>query len=71
MASTRTAGSSGVGCTTSPATGAAVEPQGAAKSAFDYTHLGAKGAKYFAAMVERELKAAVPGVAAEFKPEGE
>ncbi|WP_338766780.1 rhamnogalacturonan acetylesterase [Massilia sp. METH4] len=54
-----------------PASGAAVEPQGAAKSAFDYTHLGAKGAKYFAAMVERELKAAVPAVAAEFKPEGE
>jgi lysophospholipase L1-like esterase len=58
-----------------PAAGAAgsnsIEPQGAAKSAFDYTHLGAKGAKYFAAMVERELKAAVPAVAAEFRPEGE
>ncbi|GGX75711.1 hydrolase [Massilia dura] len=55
----------------SAANGAAVEPQGAAKSAFDYTHVGAKGAKYFAAMVERELKAAVPAVAAEFRPEGE
>jgi lysophospholipase L1-like esterase len=58
-----------------PAAGAAdnskTEPQGAAKSAFDYTHLGAKGARYFAAMVERELKAAVPAAAAEFKPEGE
>jgi lysophospholipase L1-like esterase len=54
-----------------PASGAAVEPQGAARSAFDYTHVGAKGAKYFAAMVERELKAAVPAVAGEFKPEGE
>jgi lysophospholipase L1-like esterase len=53
------------------ATGAGVEPQGAAKSAFDYTHLGAKGAKYFAAMVERELKAAIPAIAAEFRPEGE
>jgi lysophospholipase L1-like esterase len=52
-----------------PAAGASAEPQGAAKSAFDYTHLGAKGAKYFAAMVERELKAAIPAVAAEFKPE--
>ncbi|QBE64514.1 rhamnogalacturonan acetylesterase [Pseudoduganella lutea] len=53
------------------AIGAGVEPQGAAKSAFDYTHLGARGAKYFAAMVERELKAAIPAVTAEFKPEGE
>jgi lysophospholipase L1-like esterase len=51
------------------ATGAGVEPQGAAKSAFDYTHVGAKGAKYFAAMLERELKAAIPAVAAEFRPE--
>jgi len=48
-----------------------VEPQGAAKSAFDYTHVGAKGAKYFAAMVERELKAAIPALAGEFRPEGE
>ncbi len=53
------------------ATGAAVEPQGAAKSAFDYTHVGPKGAKYFAAMVERELKAALPDTAREFRPEGE
>ncbi|MBB3220759.1 rhamnogalacturonan acetylesterase [Pseudoduganella umbonata] len=53
------------------ATGTGVEPQGAAKSAFDYTHLGAKGAKYFAAMVEGELKTAIPALAAEFKPEGE
>jgi lysophospholipase L1-like esterase len=51
--------------------GAAVEPQGAAKSAFDYTHVGAKGAKYFAAMVERELKAALPAIVPAFKPEGQ
>ncbi|TWI64248.1 GDSL-like lipase/acylhydrolase family protein [Pseudoduganella lurida] len=48
---------------------AAAEPQGAPKSAFDYTHVGAKGAQYFATMVERELKAAVPATARYFKPE--
>lgn len=50
---------------------ARIEPAGAAKSAFDYTHLGAKGAKYFAAMVERELKAALPLTAPQFRPEGQ
>jgi len=48
---------------------ATVEPQGAAKSAFDYTHVGAKGAAYFARMVEREIKAAIPAIATEFRPE--
>lgn len=37
-----------------------VEPQGAAKSAFDRTHVGAKGADLFAAMVEREMVRALP-----------
>lgn len=52
-----------------PGSAAAVEPQGAAKSAFDYTHVGAKGAAYFARMVEREIKAAIPAIAAEFRAE--
>ncbi|MGV7208577.1 rhamnogalacturonan acetylesterase [Oxalobacteraceae bacterium A2-2] len=51
-----------------PATGK-VEVNGAAKTAFDRTHLGAKGASYFAAMVVDELKRAVPEVAREFKTE--
>ena len=40
-----------------------VERAGAAKSAFDRTHLGAKGAAYFAAMVAGELAHAIPAVA--------
>ena len=52
-----------------PGSTATVEPQGAAKSAFDYTHVGAKGAAYFARMVEREIKAAIPAIATEFRPE--
>ena len=47
-----------------------VEPAGAAKSAFDRTHLGGKGADYFARMVERELVAARPETAAYFKDGG-
>ena len=47
-----------------------VEPAGAAKSAFDRTHLGAKGADFFARMVERELVAARPEKAAYFKDGG-
>ncbi|MRV73086.1 hydrolase [Duganella sp. FT92W] len=50
---------------------AKVEPAGAAKSAFDYTHVGPKGAMYFARMVERELKAALPVTATQFRPEGQ
>ncbi|KQW91500.1 hydrolase [Massilia sp. Root418] len=53
------------------ATAAATEPQGAPKSAFDRTHLGAKGAAYFARMVEDELKAVIPAVAREFRAEGQ
>lgn len=48
---------------------ASVEVAGAAKSAFDRTHLGAKGAAYFSRMVARELAIAVPDSAGEFKPE--
>jgi lysophospholipase L1-like esterase len=47
-----------------------VEPAGAAKSAFDRTHLGARGADFFAHMVERELVAARPETAAYFKDGG-
>jgi lysophospholipase L1-like esterase len=50
---------------------AKIEPAGAAKSAFDYTHVGAKGAAYFARMVERELKAAIPATATQFRPEAQ
>jgi lysophospholipase L1-like esterase len=47
-----------------------VEPQGAAKSAFDRTHVGAKGAKLFAAMVEREMVRALPETRPYFKDGG-
>ncbi|NYE63615.1 lysophospholipase L1-like esterase [Duganella sp. 1224] len=48
-----------------------VEVAGAAKSAFDRTHLGARGAAFFSRMVMEELKRAVPELAAQFKPENE
>jgi lysophospholipase L1-like esterase len=48
-----------------------VEVAGAAKSAFDRTHLGAKGAAYFSRMVMDEMKRAIPEVAGQFKPESE
>jgi lysophospholipase L1-like esterase len=47
-----------------------VEPAGAAKTAFDRTHLGTKGAEFFARMVERELVAARPETAAYFRDGG-
>jgi lysophospholipase L1-like esterase len=47
-----------------------VEPAGAAKTAFDRTHLGAKGADFFARMVERELVAARPETAVYFRDGG-
>jgi lysophospholipase L1-like esterase len=47
-----------------------VEPQGAAKSAFDRTHVGAKGSALFAAMVEREMVRALPATRAYFKDGG-
>lgn len=48
-----------------------VEVAGAAKSAFDRTHVGAKGAAYFSRMVMDEMKRAIPEVAGQFKPESE
>ncbi|RJG10739.1 rhamnogalacturonan acetylesterase [Massilia cavernae] len=44
-------------------TGAATEPQGAPKSAFDRTHVGAKGAALFSGMVAGELKRLFPALA--------
>jgi lysophospholipase L1-like esterase len=43
--------------------GAAVEPQGAAKSQFDRTHVGSKGAALFSGMVVRELVRLAPPMA--------
>ena len=40
----------------------AIEPMGQAKIAFDYTHLGAEGASFFAAMVADELAQQVPAL---------
>lgn len=48
-----------------------VEVAGAAKTAFDRTHLGAKGAAYFSRMVMEEVKHAMPEAAGYFKPESE
>jgi len=48
-----------------------VEVAGAAKSAFDRTHVGAKGAAYFSRMVMDEIKRAIPDLAGQFKPESE
>lgn len=45
---------------------AKLEPQGAAKSAFDRTHVGVKGAAFFANMVEQELKQYVPAIRSAF-----
>jgi lysophospholipase L1-like esterase len=47
-----------------------IEPQGAAKRAFDRTHVGAKGADLFAAMVEREMVRALPETRPWFKDGG-
>ena len=47
------------------------EPQGAAKSAFDRTHVGVKGATYFANMLERQLREHVVAISGYLKPAGE
>lgn len=47
-----------------------VERAGAAKSAFDRTHLGNKGADYFAHMVETEMVHALPDTRDYFKDGG-
>jgi len=44
------------------------EVVGAPKRAFDYTHVGAKGAEFFARMVQAELTAAIPSIKPYFKP---
>lgn len=44
------------------AANAAAEPLGQARVAFDYTHLGKEGADFFAALVTRDLIAAVPAL---------
>lgn len=59
----------------SPATSAGadpnkIEPAGAAKSAFDRTHVGSKGADLFARMVEREMAAALPATRPWFRDGG-
>jgi len=42
---------------------AAVEPMGQARTSFDYTHLGTRGADFFAALVAQELaRVAPPGL---------
>ncbi len=48
-----------------------VELAGAAKSAFDRTHVGSKGAALFSRMVMDEMKRALPEAAGYFKPENE
>jgi lysophospholipase L1-like esterase len=50
-----------------PAPAAGSEPQGAPKSAFDRTHLGAKGAALFSSMVAAELERLFPHLKASFK----
>jgi lysophospholipase L1-like esterase len=50
-----------------PAGGAAAEPQGTPKSAFDRTHVGKKGAELFSGMVANELVRLIPPVAASLK----
>ncbi|USX19900.1 rhamnogalacturonan acetylesterase [Oxalobacteraceae bacterium OTU3REALA1] len=56
--------------TPAPAAGK-VEVAGAAKSAFDRTHVGPKGAAFFSNMVVEEMKRAVPDSVGMFKREGE
>ncbi len=50
---------------------ATTETTGAARSAFDHTHVGAKGAQLFARMVEGLLRRSVPALAPCFKPDTE
>jgi lysophospholipase L1-like esterase len=50
-----------------PVSNAQAEPNGAPKSRFDYTHLGAKGAALFAGMVVRDLAAVAPDLSKRLK----
>ncbi|RSZ56893.1 rhamnogalacturonan acetylesterase [Massilia atriviolacea] len=52
----------------SPAATAAVEPQGTPKSAFDRTHVGAKGAALFSGMVAGELRRKIPALRPALSP---
>jgi lysophospholipase L1-like esterase len=54
-----------------PATPENVQRPSTPRTAFDRTHLGHKGAAYFARMVEAELEKALPELGAEFSPENE
>ena len=47
---------------------AKAEPAIAVKSRFDYTHLGTKGASYFAKMIAQDLVQVVPSLAEHIKP---
>jgi lysophospholipase L1-like esterase len=49
-----------------PASAASVEPQGAPKSAFDRTHVGAKGSEVFSGMVASELVRLFPDLKGQF-----
>jgi lysophospholipase L1-like esterase len=49
-----------------PASAGSVEPQGAPKSAFDRTHVGAKGAELFSSMVAGELLRLFPKLQDQF-----
>ena len=54
-----------------PADPSKVEPAGAARTSFDRTHLGDKGARFFSQMVATELRRLLPSVAPQFKPESQ
>jgi lysophospholipase L1-like esterase len=47
---------------------AAVEPMGAPRPSFDYTHLGPEGADYFSAIVAKALADAVPALRRQLLP---
>ena len=57
-----------VAAASTPQSDARTEPQGAAKSAFDRTHLGAKGAALFSRMVASELMVVAPAIAPALRP---
>ena len=48
-----------------------IEPQGAAKSAFDRTHVGVKGAAFFANMVEGQLRRQIDAISRFLRAAGE
>lgn len=48
-----------------------IEPQGAAKSAFDRTHVGVKGATFFATMVESQLRRQIEAMSRFLRATGE